>query len=442
MALQCPNETETGGKMQKLIRAIHGRDRTVAAALVIGWALIQPAASSGSVGQSRSFEYDLLFPSSSVGQVPVTTVVGPEIAPPLESPIDPASYLVVPGDLLQLEVGGETDRAWRMAVSAEGKLLLPGVESIDVAGRTLAQTEVAVREKLSARFPGKPIFLHLLQPGMFRIYVTGSVATPGVQAVHGYDRAAFCIGAAGGPLPGGSLRHVSVAYPDGTEREIDLVRFALLGELDQNLQVVPGIRIHLPAARDFVHVTGAVRGLPGLDRPIIPNVGSRIPESPRAMLEWKEGDTIGLAITRVGGLSEDATGMILLLRENERRILALSEADPMPLRPGDLIEAAVRNRWVYVTGAVRYPGPYAHLPSLSASDYVRLAGGPTELGRGHGWKILPADGGASRPVGKETYVEPGSTVNVSERWTYRVSTLLAPISGITALVISLVALRR
>ncbi len=95
-----------------------------------------------------------------------------------------------------------------------------------------------------------------------------------------------------------------------------------------------------------------------------------------------------------------------------------------------------------MTGAVRYPGPYAYLPSLAASDYVRLAGGPTELGRGRGWRLQPADGRKSQPVDKDTYVAPGSTVNVPERWTYRVSMLLAPISGITALVISLVALRQ
>lgn len=417
------------------------RTQAVAVVLVAGCTLLVPLASSGSVGETRPFEYDLLFPKSSEGQVPAMSIVAPEIAPALEKPIDPDAYFVVPGDLLQLEVGGETDRAWRMAISAEGRLLLPGVESIEVAGKTLTQIEAAVREKLSSRFPGKPMFLHLLQPGMFRIYVTGSVASPGVQSVHGYDRAAFCIGAAGGPLPGGSIRRISVIYADGAEREIDLVRFALLGELDQNPPIVPGIRLHVPPARDFVFLTGAVRGLPGLERPIIPNVGSRIPESPRAMIEWKEGDTIELALMRVGGLSEDASGTILLLRGGDRQILAPSEAGPMLLRPGDLIEAAVRDRWVYVTGAVRYPGPYAHLPSLTASDYVRLAGGPTELGRGKGWRIHPADGGKSQAVGKETYVQPGTTVNVSERWTYRLSTLLAPISGITALVISLVALR-
>jgi protein involved in polysaccharide export with SLBB domain len=106
------------------------------------------------------------------------------------------------------------------------------------------------------------------------------------------------------------------------------------------------------------------------------------------------------------------------------------------------LEVGVREHYVYVVGAVRFPGPYAHLPSRTAADYVRMAGGPTQIGRGGGWKIRLPDGQETDKVGAETYLPPGSTVSVPERWTHRVSTLLAPISGITALVISLVALRQ
>jgi protein involved in polysaccharide export with SLBB domain len=416
------------------------REAAAFALTILAPLLLTARPGSASVEERRPFEYDLLFPKSTEGQVPGGTIVGPEIAPALEEPIDPALYQVVSGDLYQLEVGGETDRAWRMAVSAEGMLLLPGAESIDVTGHTLATVESLVRDALAARFPGKPIFLHLLQPGMFRIFVTGAVASPGVQAVHGYDRVAYCIGAAGGPLPGGSIRHVSMTYPDGTEREFDLVRFALLGDLDQNPLVVPGMRIQVPPAREFIQVTGAVRGVPGLERPIVPNVGSRIPESPRPVLEWREGDTMDFAITRAGGVSEDAASSVFLLRGPERRLLSLAVADTLLLQPNDLIEVAVRDRWVFVTGAVRYPGPYAYLPSLSAPDYVRLAGGPTELGRGSGWKLLPAGGGKKQAADSNAIVTPGATIHVSERYSYRLSTIVTPLAGLTALVLSIVAL--
>ncbi|MDM7914772.1 MAG: SLBB domain-containing protein, partial [Candidatus Eisenbacteria bacterium] len=277
----------------------------------------------------------------------------------------------------------------------------------------------------------------------FRVPVTGLVVNPGIQSLRGYDRLSIALAAAGGPLPGGTLRRVVLEQPDGSKREVDLVRFAIEGDVDQNPPLRPGCRVHVPPAQDFVRVAGAVRGLPGPTQAVVvPNVGSRIVEPPNIMLEWLDGDTAGFLLARAGGLSEDASGEVFLVRGGERRALSREEAQSLPLEAGDQLEAAVRNRWVYVIGAVRYPGPYAHLPTRTASDYVRMAGGPTELGRGDGWKLRPAEGAKAQDVGSEAYLAPGATVIVPERWTYRVSTLLAPISGITALVISVVALTK
>lgn len=404
--------------------------------------LIAATTARGAVEERRSFEYDRLFPRTLSGATPMAAPVAPEIAPAMESPIDPATYHMVPGDLLELEVGGETDRAWRLAVSAEGTLLLPSAVSVSAAGSLLADVEGAVRTALAAQYPKGPIGLHLLQPGAFRVPVTGAVATPGILAARGFERASTILAAAGGPLPGGSLRRIEIRSAGGPAREIDLILFALRGRMEENPTLGPGMSIHVPPARQFVRVTGAVRGLAGMERPIVPNVGSRIPESPRLTLEWKEGDTAGFLIDRAGGFSDDATGDLWLTREGKRDLYHFAAVESMALKPDDLIEASVRDRWVYVVGAVRYPGPYGHIPSLSALDYVRLAGGPTELGRGNGWRIYYVDHDDSQPVEEDSFVPPGSTVVVPERWTYRVSTLLAPISGVTALVISVIALRR
>jgi len=346
---------------------------------------------------------------------------------------------MAPGDLLELSVGGEADRIWRLAVSAEGMLLVPGSASIDAKGKSLAELIEVVRTGLSLRFPGSPIELHLLQPGAFRVPVTGHVALPGVHPLHGYDRVSSAIALAGGPIEGASIRRIVLTSRDGNSRTVDLVRFAFLGELDQNPFLAPGMSIQVPIARDFVVVTGAVHGLRG-DTRIIPAPGSRIPEMPTVQLEWRDGDTARLAITRAGGPSEDAAGAILLLRGSQRRSFDISAADTLILDPGDVLEVSVRERWVYVSGAVHYPGPYPHLPSYKAADYVRLAGGPSEIGRSGGWGLRVAGSEESHDVGNEADVPPGSTIHVPERWAYRASSVLTPLTGITALVLSIVAL--
>lgn len=404
------------------------------------WAI--PGWASAAIESYRSAEYDILFPQSRQGQMATGTAVQPEIAPPLEAPIDPRSYRMAPGDLLQLEVGGETDRSWRLAVSAEGQLLLPGSSAIDTNGKTLAGLTEAVRAELSPRFPGKPIGLFLLQPGAFRVPVTGQVAIPGIHPLHSYDRVLAALTLAGGPIDGASIRQIIIRSADGSSRTIDLVRFALLGELDQNPFLEPGMSIQVGQARDFVLVTGAIHGRPGDDRTLVPTASSRIPETPNLQLEWKDGDTGRFAITRAGGLSQDADGTILLLRGDGRQAISLAATDTLRLQPGDILEASMRERWVYVSGAVRYPGPYPHLPSYRAADYVRIAGGPNEFGRGGGWTVKMVGSEEAKAVGAESYVPPGSAILVPEKRTYQISSVLAPVTAFSALIISIVALSK
>jgi protein involved in polysaccharide export with SLBB domain len=385
----------------------------------------------------RSPEYDLLF-----GAAQKARSATPDIPVALEGPIDPRTYRMVPGDLLLLEAGGEADRSWRLAVTAEGDLLIPNGKPVRAAGNTLETVAAMVRDALARRFPDTPIGLHLVQLGAYRIVVTGQIGNPGITVLHAYDRLSNAITLCGGPLPGASLRKIVVTASDGTRRECDLVRFAVMGEIGENPQIPPGTAIQVQPAREYVRVTGAIRGLPGPDRGLTPNATSRIPENPNILLEWKDGDTAAFALLRAGGLSEDASGEILLTRGAERRMIPAADAGSIALQPGDVLEAAMRERWVYVNGAIRFPGPYPHLPSLLAADYVRIAGGPTEIGRGNGWSIRMPDSNEKIAIGKESHVPPGATIWVPERWTYKTSTLLAPLSGITALVISLVALTK
>jgi protein involved in polysaccharide export with SLBB domain len=435
--------TSASGTAQAAIGAAPAPPSVVVMIILAAMALaaVAPGIARAAGETSRSLEYDLLFPRSGAGTAEMGGALTPEIAPPLEQPIDPETYRMAPGDLLELAVGGEADRTWRLAVSAEGMLLVPGSSAIVAKDRSLAELVAAVRAELSPRFPNKPIDLHLLQPGAFRVPVTGQVGQPGIQSAHGYDRVSAAIALAGGPLEGASIRTIAVTSADGTTRTVDLVAFAILGQLDQNPFLSPGMSIQVPPARDYVLVSGAVRGLRG-DLRLIPAPGSRIPEMPMVQLEWKEGDTALSAITRAGGLSQDAAGTILFVRGTERKMIDIAGAGTLRLQSGDALEAAVRERWVYVNGAVRYPGPYPHLSSYKAADYVRLAGGPTEIGRGSGWSLRLPGSDRNQRVGDEEDVPPGSTIHVPERWTYRASSVLTPLTGVTALVLSIVALIR
>jgi hypothetical protein len=52
-------------------------------------------------------------------------------------PVDPKTYVLGPGDVLQLELWGRLTRTALFEVSPEGKIFLTGGGPLDVAGHTL-----------------------------------------------------------------------------------------------------------------------------------------------------------------------------------------------------------------------------------------------------------------------------------------------------------------
>lgn len=373
------------------------------------------------------------------------------VTPPLEAPVDPRTYRLIPGDQVHVGVWGEAYDSQYLAVSPEGDLIVSGLGPVAVRGLTLAEAETRVVQGLRPFYPRGTISLRLLQPGRFRIFVAGMVSHPGVFEVTRMDRLSAVLEDAGGIRSGGSSRRVRVlrtseAGVSVDPLEFDLSPWILHGDTDANPLLEPGMTVEIPGQGPTVRVRGPVNGRSALELPAAASarVGDRPEEEPDRSVEWKEGDRVGDLLDFVGGISERATGRGVLYREGAPPValdLNRGEDREVPLRPGDLLEVGYAARWVFVVGSVRSPGRYPFLPDLRVGDYVSMAGGPTELGRASGW-TLDQEGENRRKVEMDEGILPGSTIRVPERRTYRVSTILAPLSSAAALILSLVALSR
>ena len=375
----------------------------------------------------------------------------PAPSTPLETLVDPATYRLFSGDELHLGIWGEIPCSFLLSVGPEGDLVLPGKGPLRVAGLTLRETEDAVVTTLRPIYGQARVTLRLTQQAKIRIMVTGMVAKPGIYQITGADRLSSLLELAGGVRPGGSLRRIVVRRPDdpsgrGAPREIDMLPWSLQGEIDSNPFLEPGMRVEVPAQGAAVRVRGPVFSRGALQTPVAAavRIADRPEEEPDLLIEMRLGDTVGLLLDQVGGLSDRATGRGTLQRGNDPpRVLDLSspEGRSLPLRPGDTLEVEYAMRWVFVTGSVRSPGRFPYLPGLNASDYIHLAGGATEIGRTSGWTIEAPDG-TRRSVKHAGPVLPGSTLRVPEQRSYKTTTWLSPLSTATALLISIVALTR
>jgi protein involved in polysaccharide export with SLBB domain len=296
--------------------------------------------------------------------------------PLLGPPIDATRYRLGPGDVLILAMPGVLEEgAITMVVDAEGGLVLPSSAGrVRVAGLTLEEARGAVGKALATLVRERAFALSLREPRRFKVYVVGAVARPGAYAASPVTRATEVIEEAGGVLPGGSRRHVSVVRSDSLELRADLVAFAHLGATAENPLLEGGDVIRVPMRGEEVGVFGGV-AYPGA-------------------YEWVPGESVESAVALAGGLVAGAqmdkawlrrAGMDARTSEPAAPAATLAAGDALfvPVTPSGTIHR------VEVSGEVMFPGTYPIQPGLDTVAHIlRQAGGFTPAANLAGARLM------------------------------------------------------
>jgi protein involved in polysaccharide export with SLBB domain len=176
---------------------------------------------------------------------------------PLAGPVDPATYVLGPGDVLQLQMWGRLSRSAMLTVGPEGYVLAPGSGSMNVKGRTLAAVRDEVLGRLRAQFSGVSMDFRLARPRSFRIYLTGQVRNPSPVPATGASRVNDVL-TPGILLEDGSRRRIEVRHVDGSVELADLEMFLRTGNASVNPLLRDGDIIYVPVATEFVWAQGAI----------------------------------------------------------------------------------------------------------------------------------------------------------------------------------------
>jgi len=275
--------------------------------------------------------------------------------PLLEGPIDPALYVVGPGDVLGLTLQGTIRRFDELEVSPEGFVLIPGAGPVTVAGMTLEQARVLIGDEAMRSYRNVQVIVNLQRLRRFAVFVLGQVAAPGQYQASQADRASEGIQLAGGPLPNASDRAIHIFRRDREAIRCDLLGFWRTGDLQSNPHLQDGDVLIVGFRREGVMMNGEVNK-PG-------------------QIEFLEGDSLGGMIRLAGGLTQKATldtieiaryapgstvpSISYLFAGAERR----SSAWSFRLQARDAIQIRTDPNWdvrhrVEVRGEARFPGTY------------------------------------------------------------------------------------
>jgi polysaccharide export outer membrane protein len=149
-------------------------------------------------------------------------------APAREAGATAASYVVGPGDVLDVSVLDQPDVSRSTTVQPDGRFTMPLLGDVDVAGKTVSEIQALITERLSREFLVDPrVEVRVREFASQFALVLGEVVSPGRRALRGNTRLIDLLIESGGFRPNASgeilVQRTDGVFPNGTKT----VRFRL-----------------------------------------------------------------------------------------------------------------------------------------------------------------------------------------------------------------------
>lgn len=285
----------------------------------------------------------------------------------------PSDYIVGVGDEVQVTAWGSVDADLRLTVDRAGRIVIPRVGPVVVAGVRLSDLNELLSRRVAQVFKNFQLSVTLGRLRSIRYYVTGFTARPGAYTVSSLATVMTGLVQAGGPSVAGSFRNIELRRGGQVVSRFDLYDLLVKGDKSADVSL---------QADDVLHIG-----------PIGPQVALLGSVNKPAVVELKDNETVSDALSIVGGLTAVADrGRISIERlseRNDRRVAELSlPADrSQVLNDGDVLRAfsgvsvalpqIKQYKRVRVEGEVARPGDYVLPPTSTLRDAVQVAGGFT-----------------------------------------------------------------
>lgn len=315
-------------------------------------------------------------PADTTRQQPASSNRPIAAGPLLDAPVSRTAYRLGPGDVVDVAVFGEASMLHTLAVTPEGTLVIPEVGVARVLGLNLDEAQARVRTLIYTFYRDVEVTLTLSQLRSFKVYLVGNVAAAGVRPATSATRVSEVVPVGTEGEPGRMRRNVLLRRASGDSILVDLVRFALLGDLSANPTLSEGDALIVRFVEEMVTVTGRV-AFPG-------------------SYEYRPGESLAELLRIVNGgraFPPTAADTIRVSRFNaagSRDIIAFSVSDALGaeggafrLRPFDAIYvpevANYGKQYVAsVRGQVVHPGTYPIRPdTTTVRELIAMAGGFT-----------------------------------------------------------------
>lgn len=288
---------------------------------------------------------------------------------PMDVPAGP-DYVLGPGDGLSIDLYGGVSQRLRRIVDREGRVSLPEIGGLQVAGRTLSDVQNMVQSALRSQFRNVQVDVSLSRLRTVRVYVVGDVQSPGAYDISSLSTPLNALYQAGGPTSRGSLRLLKHFHGKDLVETVDVYDLLLHGVRSSVKRLESGDTLLVPPIGTEIAVQGMVR------RPAIYELNGE--KSLAEVLEvaggvLPSGTLRHIDVERV--VAHDSRTMLGLdIPENNNQQAVNDTLEKFQIQDGDQIKISpivpFADKTVYLDGHVFRPGKYAYRDGMKVSDLI------------------------------------------------------------------------
>ncbi len=288
---------------------------------------------------------------------------------PMDLPVGP-EYVLGPGDGVSVDLWGGVSRRFYRVVDREGRLSLPEVGPLLVAGKSLAEVQESVQKTLRTQFRDVSADVSLSRLRTIRVYVVGDVVRPSAYDIGSLSTPLNALFAAGGPTGRGSLRILKHFRGNQLVQVVDVYDLLLHGVKGDIQRLENGDTVMVPPLGAEITLEGMVR------RP--------------AIYEQKDEKSLADAIALAGGLLPSATLRHIEVQRtvaHEKQTMlnldvpqdgapdaVTKSLESFQIQDGDKIRifpiAPYTQDAVYLEGHVIRPGKYSYHQGMRVTELV------------------------------------------------------------------------
>ncbi len=280
---------------------------------------------------------------------------------PSENAAVPDTYLIGRGDTLNINFYGKESESYEVVVDREGRISIPNLSPVQVAGLTFAEVKELIKAKVEQEVIGIKAFVSVGKLRSIRVLVLGEAYKPGSYSVSSLTTVSHALFVSGGVSDIASLRNIQVKRAGKVVANFDLYDLLINGDSSNDIILKPGDVVFIPSVGSQVAVEGLVK------RP--------------AIFELKKGETAAKLLKMAGGLKPQAYAKKAIVERfnnnNMKEVLSVdfsgNQINYTP-RDGDRIRfnpvSFQYQNSISLIGAVARPGHYQWFEGKHISDVL------------------------------------------------------------------------